>query len=338
MQLNLSQIQTITLGAVRVEPQEDGIHFYRFTEEQEARYKARSEDFYLKTFCTSGVGLRFRTNSEKLQLSVGVLAGCSRSYFSFDVFADGKMVGNLDNFTGMDLPHDYTKMAFPLGDFSKTFHLGVGEKEVRIYFPWSVQVALKALALDDGAFAKPVKPRKKMLCFGDSITHGYDALRPGNKYITKLADALDAEEYNKAIAAEIFFPGLADTQEDFEPDYITVAYGTNDWNTCSREEFMDNCKAFCRNLTACYPHTKIFAITPIWRKEMDEKRPFGAFREVDALIRKQVAEFPTVTVVDGFDFVPRNEKYYADLRLHPNDAGFRAYFEALKDKLVNSCH
>lgn len=328
MQLNFSQIQAITLGAARVEAHKDGIHFCRFTREQEALYKVRSEDFYMKTFSTSGIRLRFRTDSRVLGLRGKVLPGCSRSYFSFDVFVDGKMVDSLNNFTGGELPRDYTKMPFPLGAFSKTFNLGAGEKEVCVYLPWSVKVALEALELDDGAFLKPVKPTKKMLCFGDSITHGYDALHPSNKYITKLADFLDAEEYNKAIGGEIFFPELAATREDFEPDLITVAYGTNDWNNCSRKEFENNCKAFYRNLRTNYPDTPIYAITPIWRKDMEEARPFGAFRDVDALIRNAVAEL-NVTVIDGFSFVPHDAQYYADLRLHPNDEGFGAYFEGL---------
>lgn len=342
MQLNLSQIQAITLGAARVEQQADGIQFYRFTRQQEELYKERNEDFYIKTFSTSGVRLRFRTDSRTMGFCVAVSLGCSRSYFSFDVFVDGKMVDSLNNFTGAKLPRDYTKMPFLLGNFSKQFDLGAGEKEVCIYFPWSVKVTLETIELDDGAFADPVKPTKKMLCFGDSITHGYDALHPSNKYISKLADCLDAEEYNKAIGGEIFWPGLAATREAFEPDYITVAYGTNDWNNCSREEFEDNCQAFYRNLRRNYPDTPIYAITPIWRKDMAEARPFGAFRDVNAIIRSQVEELDDVTVIDGFAFVPQDERLYADLRLHPNDEGFAAYYGAIwskiKVELANYCN
>ena len=43
MKLNFSQIKDVTLGAVRMEEMEDGIHFLRFTAEQEALYKERKE-------------------------------------------------------------------------------------------------------------------------------------------------------------------------------------------------------------------------------------------------------------------------------------------------------
>ena len=36
-----------------------------------------------------------------------------------------------------------------------------------------------------------------------------------------------------------------------------------------------------------------------------------------------------ISVISGFDFVPMDEKYYADLKLHPNDEGFEYYAENL---------
>lgn len=329
MNLNLSQIRDITTGAVRIEEIDNNIHFYRFTKQQEELYKNRSDDFYKKTFATSGIKICFHTNSQTLFLRTEITGGSSRSYFAFDVFVNGVKIDTLDNFSDIDIPQNYTTLNFPLGEFSKEFNLGVGEKEVCVYFPWSVKVILKEFIIDDNSFIKPVKPNKKMLCFGDSITHGYDALYPSNKYITKLADMLNAEEYNKAIGGEIFFPELAATREDFEPDYITVAYGTNDWNKCSKEELTHNYKDFLCNLSNNYPNAKIFVITPIWRKDMNESRLFGDFKSVGEIIQKQTAAFSNISVIQGFEFVPQNEDLFADLRLHPNNEGFEYYFENL---------
>lgn len=330
MRLEFSKIKDITLGAVRIEQNENGISFYRFTKKQEEMYKNRSEDFYRKTFATSGIRFRFRTNSTTLFLNAVIInKGSSRSYFSFDVFVNGERIDSIDNFSGANLPPEYNTLSFPTGEFSKEFYLGTGEKEVCVYLPWSVSVVLKEIAVDDGAFIDPIKPGKKMLCFGDSITQGYDALRPSNKYVSKLADVLDSEEYNKAIGGEIFYPDLAAAKEDFCPDYITVAYGTNDWNRCESDVFANNCKEFFNNLSVNYPNAKIFAITPIWRKDMDLNKPFGEFKGVGEIIKSQVAKHQNIWVIDGFCFVPQNEKLYADLRLHPNDKGFEFYFEGL---------
>ena len=336
MKLELSQIKEITLGAARVEETENGIQFYRFTKMQENAYKTHKADlFYNRTFATSGIKLRFLTNSETLFINVNIPNSCARTYFSFDVFVNGKMFGTLDNFSEKELPANYTNEQFELGDFSKKFFLGAGEKEVLIHLPWSVKVILKDFVLDDNSSVKPVKPTKKIICFGDSITQGVDALNPSSRYPALLANFLDAEEYNKAISGEIFFPELAASKDDFEPDYITVAYGVNDWSFCTKEEFNFNCKEFFSNLHKNYPNIKTFAITPIWNKIMHEERPFGAFEEVGETIKSLTKEFDNVTVLNGFDFVPHDVNYYGDMRLHPNDKGFMFYFENLAKQIKN---
>lgn len=329
MKLDLAQIKQITKGAVRVEEKSGVVNFYRFTKEQEELYKDRSDDFYKKSFASAGVKLLFKTDSQNLFVKVSVEKGSSRSYFSLDVFMNGEAIGYLDNYTDVLLPEDYTKELFPLGTFSKAFELGAGEKTVCIYFPWSMKTELLEISVDDGAYIKPVKTEKKMLVFGDSISQGYDALRPSKRYAARLAETLGAEEINKAIGAEVFFPELAETKEDCSPEYITVAYGTNDWSKCTRKEFVENCRGFYTALSKNYPDAQIFAITPIWRKNYQEEKVFGLFEDVEKEIRDAVKEFDNVTVISGFDFVPKDEKYYGDLRLHPNDTGFDFYFKNL---------
>ncbi len=335
MVLDLEKIKEITLGAVRVESKDDGFHFYRFTSAQEELYKNRSDDFYKKTFATSGVQFSFKTDSETIGLKGAVFSGSSRHYFCFEVFVDGKRIDSIKNFSVSDLPNNYAGVSLGLGEFQQKIALGSGVKEICVYFPWSANAVIEEFSLDDGAFVEPIKPKMKLLCFGDSITHGYDALYPSNKYITRLAKFLNAEEYNKAIGGEIFFPELAKLRDDFVPDYITVAYGTNDWNwnRVTKEEFTHNCKAFFENLRANYPESKIFAITPIWRKDYKEERPFGEFENVEQIISSVVKDIPNAVAISGFDFIEHNEKFYADLRLHPNDEGFAQYFNSLASKI-----
>ncbi|MBQ2696064.1 MAG: SGNH/GDSL hydrolase family protein [Clostridia bacterium] len=329
MKLSCKQLQEIALGAVKVYEENEAVYFNRFTEEQTALYKKSNGDFYNKSFTTAGVRLSFKTNSERLFLKIATTTVPSRQYFSFDVFVNGKLLGHLDNFSDSKSLQNYTQEEFPRGEFSKNFVLGTGEKAVCIYFPWSVGVALYELSLDDGALVLPSKPEKKILAFGDSITHGYDAMRPSNRYMSRLCDALGAEEINKAIGGEMFFPPLAALADDFTPDYITVAYGTNDWNNISRDAFLENCRKFYETLRETYPTVKIFAISPIWRKEMTEQRKYGDFMQVEKDIFEIVNSIKDVVPVSGFGFVPHEERYYGDFRLHPNDEGFQHYFENL---------
>ena len=170
---------------------------------------------------------------------------------------------------------------------------------------------------------------KKMLVYGDSITQGYDAEHPIGKYITRLALALGADEYNKGIGGEIFFPRLSEIKQDFTPDLITVAYGTNDWGRDKPlDDFMLRCKQFYTNLRNNYPKTPIYAITPIGRHGGEEERRLGSVRHVGELIRECTWGLG-VCVLDGYGFVPEERSLYADLRLHPNDAGFVYYADRL---------
>ncbi len=333
MKLGLNQIKEIATGAVLVKEENSVVSLKRFTAEQEELYRATNADFYNKTFSTSGIKFLFKTDSKNLYLDVKVSPSSSRKYFSVDVFVNGSPVGFLDNFADIDISGDYTKNEYPLGDFSKSFVLGDGVKTVCIHLPWSVNTQIKELSIDDNSFIEAVKPKKKLLAYGDSITHGYDALRPSNRYISKLASKLDAEEFNKGIGGEMFFPELAKLKESFVPDYITVAYGTNDWNRIDNESFKCKCKEFYINLTQNYPESKIFAITPIWRKDYNEYRAFGPFENVEKYIKESVELNKNITVISGYDLVPKSERYFGDLRLHPNDDGFDCYVQNLYEKI-----
>lgn len=329
MKLTFDQIKQIAQGAVRIEETPEGIRFHRFTQEQEALYFDRSMDFYRKTPATAGVKLLFRTDSRYLEMEVALARASSRSYNSFDIFVNGKPLDYLDNFSSMDLPKAYSVIEYPETETKKTFLLGPGEKEVTVYFPWSAIGIVKEIELEDGSFVEPVRPKKKLLAFGDSITQGYDSLRPSVRYVSRLAEHLRAEEINKAIGGETFFPELAGTKENFVPDYILVAYGTNDWSHGTEPDFLHNCGGFFRNLSATYPQSPIFAITPIWRKDHRLDKPFGAFERVEQDIRSCVAGLPNVTVIRGYDFLPHDEALYADQYLHPNDEGFGFYAASL---------
>lgn len=332
MKLNFEQIKSITLGAVRINEQADGIHFFRFTKEQEDLTLTRDDS--AKAFATSGVKLRFRTDSKNLLMKVHTTPQGTRTYFAVDVFVNGKMIGSIQNYDEKELPRRYVAAQLPNGEFEGTFQLGEGDKEVYIHLPWNMKTVIKELSLDDGASLTPVKPEKKLLCYGDSITQGYDALHPSRRYAAQVADFLGMEEFNRGIGSEKFCAAFGAMKDDFTPALITVAYGTNDWRNKTWEEFNQECRGFFVNLTAAYPNTPILAITPIWRTlQMRQNFLCGPFRGIHEAICKHTADLPTVTVADGYGFVPQFSDYFGDLTLHPNGAGYDRYFEGLKPYL-----
>lgn len=326
MRLTTDKLAELSHGAVRVIEEDGKTIFYRFTEEQQQLYKnIGNESFYLKTFTSAGIRLEFRTDSNSLFLKVNIPFSTTRSYFSVDVCVDGKMIGSINNYSDAHMLGDYTMKNYPIGSFEKNFNLICGEKIVTIFLPWSVPIEIEEISVDNDSFVKPVARNKKMLVFGDSITQGYDALHPSKHYTVILSDLLKSDVYNKAIGGEKFIPALVRTKEDFIPDYIIVAYGTNDWAHTELDKFMSNCRDFYVLLSHKYPTSKIFALTPIWRKDYKERYNCGEFSFVADYIEKTTSELDNVFCLHGVNFVPHKEELYGDLKLHPNDEGFE-YF------------
>lgn len=328
MELTFEQIQAITCGAVRYTVESDGITFHRFTQAQHEMYEKLDAAFFDKSKTSSGVKLCFRTDSRMLYLDTTVRNARSRTYFSFDVLVNDTLVGCLDNFSDREIPRDYSEIVFPVGRFGKTFNLGTGMKTVTIHLPWNKITKLHKLCLSDDAVIEPIKFEKKMLVFGDSITVGFDCLRPSRRQVARVAAQLGAEEFNKSIGGERYCPHLSELPDDFIPDYIYVAYGTNDYSSTTPETFYTNSRKFFENLDRNYPGVKTFAITPIWRVNYNTlERPYRSFFEIDEAIHTLLKNRTNTTVISGFDLVPHTVDYFGDYGLHPNMAGHDHYFE-----------
>ena len=337
MKLTKNQIEEVVIGAVSVEQKGDKINFHRFTEEQAKMYGEYKDGRFLdKVDCPAGVRLVFNTDSKKLKLK-GVATKVSRGYYSIDVVVNDEYLDCITNIT--DSKEDFNLYKeYPVGDFEKSFDLGEGEKKVEVYLPFSFVISFEEIELDDGSFIKPIKAQKKGLLFGDSITQGYDSIHPTKHHTAVLSKFLDTDFINKAIGGEYFNPLLAKTKDDIDPDYILIAYGTNDWTSgITLETLTNNCKEFCQNVRNNYPKAKVFILSPVWRKDKDERQLVFDFMMVSKTIEKISQEVGNIIFIDGYDFVPHDSKYFADEYLHPNQAGFEYYAknlcDVIKDKI-----
>jgi len=333
MKLDRKTLESIARGVVRVEENDGYFSLLRFTKEQEELYKGVSKDFYTKTFATAGIVLDFVTDSKTLTVKAELAPSASRTYYSFDIFVDGKEHAHIDNFSGVEIEKSYSSQKFEIKPIDTTVDLGDGEKRVSVYMPWSVSVKFGEISLDDGAKVLPCEKRKKMLVFGDSITHGYDSMRPCGHYVHKICDTLGYEQINKGIGAEIYRPELARLAEPYQPDVVMVVYGTNDWNLCTKEQFTANCQGFLEALSENYKDARIVVLSPIWRKNFTDVKPFGSFFDVEKVQSEIVSNIENAVLISGFDLVPHDCDMFGDLRLHPNDKGFEYYGENLLKKI-----
>lgn len=316
MKLTTNDIKKILKGAVRIDEQDGKLSLCRFTKAQQEAYKEYSENFYMKSGSSAGMRLEFITDSKSLSLSAEMGRGSSKLVFAFDVYVEGALIKNVQGGFSDVIPTP----------FSFNVELPEGEKRVAVYLPWSASTTITEMTLDDGAKLEPIEKKLSMICFGDSISQGYIANCPSFTYTNRLADALGADIVNKGIGGEIFFPTLAALPDDFQPDIITVAYGTNDWAHSERDVFDKNSKLFYESLAKNYPNAKIFSLAPVWRPNYNTRvTKMGEFTHMLDRFREIAENIPSMTVIDCFEFIPHEKYCFAPDFLHPNDEGFRHY-------------
>ena len=314
MILGFDTIKEITRGVSYIEQKDGKMYFSRFSPLQMKAYaeQTRSEDFTQKSYATSGVRLEFSTDSRTLVLEGSIdKGGSSRKFYYFDVYVNGALCAHLG-----DERNDSH-------DFSYSAELGEGKKDVVVYFPWTARTSLSAVSVDDGAQVCGAARKPIMLCYGDSITQGYDAFYPSLTYASILTDRMGVESLDKAIGGERFCPYLLKEAEDLDVKYVTVAYGTNDWSRGWNDEAKADCKDFYNRLFALYPNAKIFAITPIWREDsLRRESERGPFSDVAKYIASVCEGHANAYVIDGTKLTPHLPEFYSDKYLHPNDLGF----------------
>lgn len=319
MILSFEQIESATRGAASVEQNGKWVRFHRFTAKEEAIYHEFHADKAYKLLSTAGIRVAFSTDSQKVSFVYRFFKQCSSSQIPrIDIYVNGAMLSHV----GMD---DYEGR-----EGLAELDLSAGKKIVEIYLSWSMGCELSDISLEDGASFEPIHRSATMISYGDSITHGQVTTYPSLTYATTLARLLDADSVNKGIGGEVFFPELPDGADETAPDYITVAYGTNDWSRFTRDVVEQNCRAFYAKLSAHFPKTKIFAISPIWRGDLGSlSTPFGApVSDVYDVICKQTAGLANVIVICGDDLMPHMKEVTVDA-LHPNDLGAQIYAQNL---------
>ena len=325
MKLSFEQLASIARGIDRLEQVEDGVQFFRMTEAQKAYYMHYNNiEKANKTDSTSGVRLAFYTDSESLKFSVRFTEGSSRAYAYFDIYENGAMIAH----GGSDKENE-AQMEVKLTS---------GESLVEIYFPWSKGVVMTSFELDDGATLKPHSRSKKLVAYGDSITHGYDAIYPSLSYVNRLGNLLDADVHNRGIGGDTFSPELAKRDNLKDVDFVTVAYGTNDWSMCPMEKFEANCRGFFEVMHERFPNARVIAIAPIWRGDSERETAMARpISDVYKLFCEYTKDYDHFTVVDGWNLIPHLPAFFHDQILHPNDQGFSLYaenlYKAIKDKI-----
>ncbi len=326
MNIQPHDILDLVHGALYTAITEEGeIRFARFTEEQKENYAQKQDKFGLRCNSSSSIILDFYSDTDHLSFEAELSSATSLTHGAFDLLVDDVLIDSVP------VEVDTCRTV--------SFNLPAGEHRITVYLPWSTATVLRHLEIDDGASLFPVEKGLRILSIGDSITQGYTAVHPSMTYVSCMARFLNAEVLNQGIGGYQFFEESLNGAPDWQPDLITLAYGTNDFSCiATAKEYETQVRTYMQKLTATYPDTPILAITPIYRgdKPIDELIQEKDYTFLDAMdiLHRVFAQFEQVTVVDGLSFFPRHTDFFVPDYLHPNDLGFSIYGQAISNEIL----
>lgn len=271
-----------------------------------------SENFYERAVSTAGITLEFTTSQPVISFRCSACA-YSRSQNTVDIYENGRRTAVLP----FDPEHSLHQVTY-----TRTCR---ERSAVKIYLPVMACLRLSDLDLGD---AEPIPQRKRtLLCLGDSITQGIFAQTASSAYPSQLGRAGDIEVINQGVGGFYYdkhFPASVPA------DYITVAYGTNDFGRFTDvEAIRQNVEEFYDTLNRLYPAAKTAVISPLWRADLENSPEKGRFDQICRMILETADRYGFVSV-DGMELVDHNPELFRDRYLHPDDAGF----EQLANRLI----
>lgn len=321
MHMKISDIEifrSLSRNRLSVTSDPDGIVFNRFTPYQYQAYSS-SPQASIRSRCPAGVCLDFLTDSDVVKLEYKY-RDFARRWLYFDVYVNDRFVESIGN-RFEESGGGSIEIKIPAPESENAL------RRITIYLPHNVDLAVAHMELADGSVWEPAPEYQgSLLCFGDSITQGMDALRPSSAYPVQLARFFNMNLLNQGVGGQMFNKQHLDPDLPCRPDLVTVAFGTNDWGRHhSIGEFRQSCSEYLGLLAGLYSDADIFVITPLWRGDLHEVKPAGRFFDIADSIRDICRRHPNITVLDGMKLVPNMPGFFKDSTLHPSDEGFMHY-------------
>ena len=308
--LTLDEIIEISVGSPNIKIKDNAVEFYKATDEQMVAYGPEGSGMRNNATGSTGVRLDFTTDSSTFAFKAA-------SGNRFELYINGKYVTQITNAT--------TQV------FSTTLDTSNGENRVTLFLPNGGVGAISMVQLDYGATCERQKFDRKFLIIGDSITQAWPTKIDSNGYGHLISMHYNADSIIYGVGGGIFNASILGSTPEFDPELITVAFGTNDWaRSYSAATIENNMRAFLDKLKELYPDAKIVGITPLWRKDADNKKAI-TFDEARALIKSIYEEYG-IPCVDGEAMMGHDDKFFAD-DVHPNDEGHKEYAKNLIEEI-----
>ncbi len=314
MKLTNEQLKAVAFGAVETREEPEGLRFFKCTHKQINAWQALEPVLGDRARSTTGVRLDFHTDAKAIRflLSDGnktevLIDGVFRAQYRMKTLREKGEVAELPLCDALSRP---------LSSCRVTLALPSHDDGGRIAF----------VELVDATYCRPHEHKCRMLMIGDSITQGWNSAHDTFSYAWRVTNHFDADSIIQGVGGGFYHESTFD-EIGFDPDIVTVAYGTNDYGHYKTfNEAMTHARAFLSLIAKKYQGKKIFVITPIWRADRD--KAMGDFGHLCDLYRELALSLSLIPV-DGLLLEPPMPEFYADEFLHPHDLGFSLYAERL---------
>lgn len=199
------------------------------------------------------------------------------------------------------------------------FSLPQGEKTARIYLPCESTLSIKDFTIN-GKYKSVESKGENVLILGDSITQGAGPQIASLAYANALSRELNYNILAQGIGGYRYEPDDVMAVDDFAPDKIIVALGTNSYNDDSYD-YDSSVIEFYKRLSEVFPKVPVLSVTPLWRGNVEDWERF--YWCIDK-IKDECSKYENIKLVDGFTLVPNVEDCFSD-KVHPNSFGSLMY-------------
>lgn len=292
---------------------------------------------------STGVELRFVIKGDSATIRMSTYEDNPKSFSTFHVYRGGIQGGNKDH-------EIHRHVTGEIQDFviEKSNNISIlKEMSSRIGYDWDCEVV--RIIFDRGKYkiydiigdVEPPSerqcPKKTLLSYGSSITHGSNSIDMSHSWVSVLAHNLNMDARNLGMAASCAMePAMAEyiasEGEKGNWDIATLELGINvlSWEN---EKIINRVENIINQVAGRNGDKYVFVISPFYHCADD-------FRENDNaqnwrnLVKETVERlnFPNVTYVNGLDVIGDMSFMSADL-VHPNIYGVQRIADVLTERI-----
>ena len=316
-----AELERFVVGADATDIVRGELRFHRVPAKLRAAYDDPPR-FGVRRDCPSGVRLRFRSDSTRVELELRY----------------GKPAEAL--FTGATVVDRGTPAGFGPRGVVAQWRGSVFEQSsptarlLDLWMPHLVNANVTGLWFDDGCtvFPAPSMPGR-WLALGDSITQGFCGTHPTSTAVARCALALDLEVHNLAVGGSTLKHELAGSMPEGDFDLVTIAYGACDFQeNVALDTFLQNATRLIDTVYDKWPQAAIILVTPLLWPASPSSPMRNALRlspqDYRDALRSLALLRPFIHVIPGESMIDPDPRLFFDW-IHPNDEGFAQYAENL---------